>query len=296
MAAGCSQAYFSPASSDYTIRPTIGVMKFENRAPFPLNWNLGDGMQEILVDRLVASGKFQVIERPELDSVLSELKLQQSGSTRQENRAILGRLKNVQYLVKGTITDFGHVINAGGFLNVANWDILGRHSQAVMGMTLYVVDVESGEIICSQHLQESIRTSDVRVQAVYKDVALGGSVFYRTPLGKATAHVIDKAVKTVAATVASRPWEPKVAMVSPDGSVIVNGGRDRGVAAGQRFEVVQEGQAILDPDTGDMLGRQSGTSLGVLEITAVHDRYSVARCVVGQANILRPGTRCVRRL
>ena len=192
--AGCGRNVFGGGPGDDYVKPTIAVMKFENRAPFPLNWNLGGGTKDILVDRLIATDRFQVIERPELDSVLRELQFQHSGATRDQHRAARGRIKNVQYLIKGTITDFGHVSTSSGFLNLANWDIFQGKTRAVMGMTFYVVDVESGEIICSEHLEKSVRAEDVRVQAVYKNVAFGGSVFHRTPLGKATAGVIGKAV------------------------------------------------------------------------------------------------------
>ncbi len=62
-------------------------MEFENRANFPLGWNISDGMRDVLVDRLVATGRFSVIERPEINAVMAELRLQNSGATRKQRRA-----------------------------------------------------------------------------------------------------------------------------------------------------------------------------------------------------------------
>ena len=45
--AGCHEGGWAGGSVQY-IKPSIAVMKFENRAPFPLGWNLGDGMKDIL--------------------------------------------------------------------------------------------------------------------------------------------------------------------------------------------------------------------------------------------------------
>ena len=289
--AGCSDDFSWGAKGDF-VKPTVAVMKFENRAPFQMGWNLSDGMADMLVARLVETKRFHVVERPEIDSVMNELRFQHSGATRDQRKAELGRLKNVQYLVKGTVTDFGHVSASRGFGAAGGWDIFGGSTRAVMGMTLYVVDVESGEIICSESMEESVRANDLAVKAVYKDVGFGGSTFYQTPLGRATNRVIDKAIKRIAAAIASRPWEPKIATVQPDGSVIINGGQDHGVKAGAEYDVVEAGQPILCPDTGDMIGRQPGKVLGRVRVYDVRDRYSLASVLSGRAGDFQPGQRC----
>ncbi len=274
------------------VKPTIAVMKFQNRAPFPLNWNLSGGMRDILVDRLVATDRYQVIERPEIDSVLRELNFQHSGATRKYNRAEPGRLKNVQYLIKGTVTDFGHVQSQSGFFNLLHWDIFGGGNRAVMGLTMYVVDVESGEIICSESIEQSVRADDLSVKTAYKDVAFGGSVFYRTPLGRATSKVIDKAVKEITSTIAARPWTPKIAMVQDKHTVIINGGTNRDVEAGDKYEVYELGEPIIDPDTGDVIGRQPGSTVARITVIRVCSRYSIADVDSGKTNNLRTGQRC----
>jgi len=280
-----------PSAAD-VVKPSIAVMKFENRAGNPLGWDIGDGMKDVLVDRLVRTGRFHVIERPELNSVLKELRFQHTGMTRQQRRAALGRLKNVQYLVKGTVTDFGHVSTRRGFFDGGGWNIFGGGARAVMGMTLYVVEVESGEIICSTSITESVRAGDSAFKAVYKGVAFGGSAFYRTPLGRATAKVITKAVKRITRSIAARPWTPKIALVQPDGTVVINGGRDRRVKVGSEYEVRDVGQPIIDPDTGDRIGTQPGPYRGRVRVVQVHRRYSVALIVDGKAESFRPGQHC----
>jgi curli biogenesis system outer membrane secretion channel CsgG len=274
------------------VKPTVAVMKFENRAPFPLGWNLGDGMKDVLVDRLVATGRFTVVERPELASVMKELRLQHSGATRGQRRAALGRLKNVQYLIKGTITDFGHVSRRRGMFEGLGLGIFGGGARAVMGMTMYVVDVESGEIICSESLTESVRAGDTAVKAEYKAVAFGGSSFYRKPLGRATARVIDKAVRRIGSVIACRPWQAKIALVQDGGTVLINGGRDRGVEAGLECDVFEAGEPIHDPDTGDRIGTQPGKLIGRIRITRVRARYSEAHIVSGKPEGFRVGQQC----
>ena len=288
---GMSWGLGGPSAAD-VVKPSIAVMKFENRAGNPLGWDIGDGMKDVLVDRLVRTGKFHVIERPELSSVLKELRFQHTGVTRQQRRAALGRLKNVQYLVKGTITDFGHVSARRGFFNGGGWNIFGGGARAVMGMTLYVVEVESGEIICSTSITESVRAGDSAFQAAYKGLTFGSSAFYRTPLGRATAKVIAKAVKRVTRSIATRPWEPKIALVQADGTVVINGGKDRRVKVGTEYEVRDVGQPIIDPDTGDQIGTQPGPCRGRVRVVEVRQRYSIAAIAEGKAGSFRPGQHC----
>lgn len=273
------------------VKPTVAVMKFENRAQFPMRWKLGSGMRDILVDRLLATERFCVVERPELNSVLGELKLQNSGATREQARARLGRIKNVQYLVKATITDFGHVETNSGFLGLGSMSMFGGSNRAVMGMTLYVVDVESGEIIASECIEKSVRASDMTVKAQYKDVSLGGSVFYRTPLGRATARVIDEAVDRVTGTIAGRPWQPRIALVDT-GRVVINGGRNRRVRTGDSYDVYRLGSPIVDPDTGDVIGHQPGLSVGRIQVMEVRPECSVAAILDGEDRRFQIGQRC----
>lgn len=291
LAGGCQMTPVMPKGdpADF-VTPTVAVMKFDNQAGSFLSWNLGSGMRDILVDRLVATKRFRVIERPELDFVISELQLQQSGITREQRKAKLGKVKNVQYLIKGTITDFGHVSSLNAFGGTEDLGVFGGQSRAVMGMILYVVDVESGEIIASESLQQSVYAASVEVKARYKGVAFGGSAFYQTPLGEATHYVVSRAVAKTTGVIASRPWTPRIAAIADNGDIILNGGRDRGIRTGASYEVLGEGRPIFDPETGDVLGRLDQPTLGVVSITKVAERYSIGRLVTG-ANF-KVGSEC----
>ena len=289
--AGCAGGLGGRNPEDY-VKPTIAVMKFENRAGFALNWSLGDGMQEILVDRLLATGRFHVVERQDLGAVLQEQKFQQNGVTRPQGKVATGRIRNCQYLIKGAVTDFGHISTNSGGVSGLSWDIFGGSNRAVMGIVLYVIDVESGEIIASENIEESVSARDLSVKAAYSGISFGGSAFYQTPLGRATRKVVERAVKRITAAIAAQPWQPQIALVQEDGSVVINGGRDRGVRSGAEFEVVEVGRPILDPATGDAIGQSAGRSIGRVIVHEVRERYSTATVVIGRAADFRPGQPC----
>jgi len=293
LACGCDGPVFLPPTGPDYVRPTIAVMKFENRAGGGVGgWNLGDGFRDVLVDRLMATERFQVIERPEIDEVMKEQKFQQSGATRRQNRVQSGRIKNVEYLIKGTITDFGHVSSkSGSFSWTDRLDIFGRSNKAVVSMILYIVDVESGEIVSSQNITESVSAGDTDVMLAYRNVSFGGKVFYKTPLGKVTEKVIDKAVRRIASEVAARPWQPMIAQVN-EGSVILNGGQNRKVKVGAEYEVFELGTPITDPATGDVIGHSTGKTIGRIRVLDVQPQFSVASVASGKIADVNVGQRC----
>lgn len=288
---GCG--WMGTADPAYYVKPTIAVIKFENRAPFPLNWDIGDGMREMLVDSLVSTERYRVIERIDIDSILRELQFQRGGATRRGGRVRQGRIQNVQYLVKGTITDFGHMTTSRSFLSVLDvFDMLGGTKRAIMGMTLHVIEVESGEIMSSLRLEKSVAAKDVAVRAQYAGMAMGGSVFYTTPLGRATASVIDEAVREITRVVANCKWSPKVATLQGDGTVVLNGGRNRKIHSGDYYQVRQRGTPIIDPDTEDVLGYSRGKVVGWVTVIQVHELYSVADIVRGDPSEFESGQLC----
>jgi len=83
-------------------RPRIGVPKFSYQLP-----SVGEGIADILTRELVNCGRFDVIERSELETLLSEVDFEQSAYAETESSAQLGSIKGVDYLLIGKITAFG---------------------------------------------------------------------------------------------------------------------------------------------------------------------------------------------
>jgi curli biogenesis system outer membrane secretion channel CsgG len=288
---GCG--LFGSSDPAIFVKPSVAVIKFDNRAPFGLDWDLGDGMKEMLTDALVTSNRYRVIERLEIDSVMNELRFQYDGLTRKSGRAGKGRLKNVKYLIKGTITDFGHVSSSEGVLRQVDYfEIFTSAQKAIMGMTLQVIEVESGEVVSSTRHEKAINARDVTVNGAYSKMAMGGGMFIRTPLGRATSEVIKEAVCQVTTAIAARKWSPKVATLQPDGTIALNGGENRNMKNGSVFEVRGLGQAIINPENEDVLGFARGRVIGWLKVIQVKELFSIAQIVSGERTAFQPGQLC----
>lgn len=77
-----------------------------------------------------------------------------------------------------------------------------------------------------------------------------------------------------------------------DGSVVLNQGGD-GVSTGGVFEVFQNVEPMVDPDSGESLGH-SEQRLGLIEIERVTAKMAYAKIVEGDAGQIGPGVVCRR--
>ena len=119
--------------------------------------------------------------------------------------------------------------------------------------------------------------------------------YRRTLLGRVTQDVMAELVREVRERVGpplpdEDADEPaivlvgKVAFIEADtGDVYINLGTRHGLAIGDAFRVLREGDAITDPDTGERLGATE-TPVGAVEVVEVtRDRLSRARLTEGVA-------------
>lgn len=271
-------------------KPRVAILEFENKASYSHQWKLSEGMRDILVDSLVKTGRYTVLTRRDLGAVLTELDIQREPYFRPEGKLEQGKLKNLQYLIKGAVTDFAHV--RGGSLRVHsdNFGISSDSKVAIVSVTLYVIDVESGEIITSKTLEGTASAGSANFKTTYHDVAIGGKSFFRTPLGKATQKVMDQCLEHIAEVIAVKRWYPSV--VKLEGSrLIISGGADRHMALASEWAAYEKGESLIDPKTGDKLGQEPGLYSGRIQVTEVHDKYSIAEILEGvfsEGQDLRP--------
>lgn len=280
-AGGCSWMPWYDGSYRY-VHPRVAVFKFENKAPFPQKWELGEGMSDMLVARLMKTNRFTVLEREDINTVLSEINLQQSEYTRPQGRVRKQNLKNVQYLIKGVITDFAHVAQGGIGIGYRWLRIGGGGKIALVSMVVTVIDVESGEVILSETCRGFTYCGSLDTEGIYKGVAFGGQMFFKMPLGHATNKAMKKAVKRIVEAIGEENWRPMILAVE-QGRIVLNGGENRKVERGDIYYVMRPGKDVVDSETGNFLGRSPGREIGAIEITDVFPQFSYARLREGAA-------------
>jgi len=271
-------------------KPRIAVLAFDNKASISQQWKLSEGMRDILVDSLVKTDRYTVLTRRDLGAVMAELEAQQDPRFRAQGKLEQGKLKNLQYLIKGAVTDFAHVKGSALRVLGSKLGIGGSGQVAIVSVTLYVISVETGEIIASKTMEGTASAGSMDFNATYKNVSFGGKSFFRTPLGKATQEVMEKCLDNISEVIANDKWYPSVVKVDGE-RIIISGGEDRHIAVGSQWQAFKEGEELVDPKTGDVLGREPGKMSGLINVTEVFDKYSVGEIVDGEfgvGQVLRP--------
>ncbi len=268
--------------SQRTLKKRIAVSGFENKVRpwWSWRWEIGRGMEEMLVTTLVDTGKFTVLERQALDDILKEQELASEGKVSTQTAAQAGRLLGAQILIRGAITEFSHEESgqAGG-IKIEGFTIGATKQIAHVAIDLRVYDTTSGEITASENVEGKAETTSLSVGVTYQNIAIGGSGFNKTPLGEATRKVIDQAVEIIVNEMKNIPWEGSVVIVKGE-QVYINAGVNDNVKEGDIFVVYEKGEELIDPQTGLSLGAEE-EELGVIEVISVKEKYSIAQSLKG---------------
>lgn len=287
LAAGCLTSqrggYAGKLERPSRNRPVVAIASFENHAGFSGQWNLGKGMADMLMTRLVETGDVIVLERENLNSLVDEIVLQGQKLFRKEGGVRVGRLKGARYLVVGSVTDFTVTDDASGWFSAAKLMTWGRGSRSKVSLHMRVSDVESGEVLGSVKGEGSAYAGWFGAEVDYREFALGGEAFSRTPLGKATEKAIARAVKKILRILPDEGGPLCVAHSTPD-MLIINAGADAELKIGDRFIVRRPGREITDPTTGDMLETLPGRVCARIEIYQVNPSTAHARYIEGAAS------------
>ncbi len=275
-----------PYRHGQVVPPVVAVMDFENRASWAGQWNLSGGMADLLVTHLMDSRKVVVLERQHLKDVLEELARQDSEHFRPEGRAQRGRLKNAQFLMRGTINDFTVIEEGSAGFWTSFLRIFGRGSRARVALTVKVYDIENGEVLAAVQSDGTVSSSGGGAEITYKKVTFGGDSFFRTPLGKATERALERAVRRILDALPLDYWAPRVAEVADlraGPQVVINGGTNAGVQVGDEFFVRDLPHIVTDPVTGNVIEQPAGEVVGRVRVTEVLPKSAHAKILQGLA-------------
>jgi len=260
---------------------------------FGTDTDIGRGIADLLVDKLVTDGTYSVIERKALDKVLAEQNFSNSDRADSSTAAKIGKILGVDAIIIGSITQFGRddkSTNIGGLGSVAGRFGLGgigrKKSKAVVGISARMVDTSTAEILAvAQGKGESVRSGTKLLGAGGSSGGMGAggydmssSNFAGTILGEATFAAVDEVAKQLDSQAAKLPTrkvhiEGLVADAT-GGVLILNVGTKAGVKVGDKLEVRRQIRVVKDPATGKIL-RKITQKVGEVVITEADEVSSV---------------------
>jgi curli biogenesis system outer membrane secretion channel CsgG len=220
------------------LKRKVAVARFSNETRYGLtlltnadNDPIGKQASDMLYSRLVASDKFLVFERPDLEKIRREQRL-----TGGEN------LVGVETLIVGAVTEFGRV-NQGkvGFFSATKNQIAKAKVEARL------VDVKTGQAFFSA-------TGSGEANSESGSIAgFGSRADYDESLNdKAIGAAISDLMNSIVTKLQERPWRTDILKV--DGkAVYISGGARQGLKPGDKLTVMRAGEQVKSLQTGFLI-------------------------------------------
>jgi len=261
---------------------------------FGTDQDVGKGIADLIVEKLVEDGTYSVIERRAVDKIIAEQNFSNSDRADSTTAAQIGRILGVDAIVMGSITQFGRDDKSTGVGGGALSRVTGRYglggvkrteSKAVVGISARMVDTTTAEVLATaQGLGQSTRTGTNLLGSGGGSVVGGGAVdmtsknFAATLIGEAVNQSVRQLTQQLVASQARLPTrklvvDGLVADVAGN-TVILNVGSRAGIKVGDRLQIRRKIRDVRDPASGKIL-RSIEDKVGEVVITEVDERSAV---------------------
>lgn len=233
------------------LKRKVAIARFTNETKYGQSFfvdenndRIGKQAVDILSSKLVASEKFILLERADLDKIQNELNL---GDT--------APLRNMaDYLIVGSVTGFGRrdQSKVGVFSRV-------KKQIAFAKVSVRLIDVYTGQIIYSEEGEGEAFSEAGTVFGV------GAKAGYDSALNdKALDAAITNLSSNIIENLMDKPWRAYI-LGYDKGYFIISGGKSQNIRVGTEFDVVLEGKKIKNPQT-NMYITLPGEKVGVLKV------------------------------
>jgi curli biogenesis system outer membrane secretion channel CsgG len=259
----------------------VAIWEFDNNAAHSYwYWDkMGPAARNIIdtafSENKLLSNKFSVIERDKLNLVLKEQGLAQAGAVDPATAAKVGKILGVKYIILGGIDKFDVNKNSGA---IGRFGVGATVVQSNATVNLRIVDSTTAERVLSIAGDGSVKKGG----GFLKDAS-----FSRDAEWGLASETINEAAKAVVAKLVSGDYLARISDAAHPGGMVegkiikvegnkayINLGASSGIKMGDKFNVINVGEALIDPDTGAKLGateKQTGSG----SVVEVQDKFAV---------------------
>jgi curli biogenesis system outer membrane secretion channel CsgG len=257
------------------LKRKVAIARFTNETKYGQSFFLdkdqdwiGKQAMDILSARLVATEKFLLLERADIEKINKEL--------------AIGNLSSLKipadYLIVGSVSEFGRKVtgDVGIFSRT-------KKQTAYAKVNIRLIDVFSSQIIYSEEGAAEAFSEAGEVLGV------GGRAGYDSTLNdKAISAAISKLVSNLVENLLEKPWRSYLLSYESD-MYIIAGGKSQGIKEGDVFGVFQRGRQVLNPQTNIMIELPSKLigSIRVASIVGTDPINEVSLCSVLNGDLPR---------
>jgi curli biogenesis system outer membrane secretion channel CsgG len=218
-----------------TLKRKVAIGRFTNETRYGKtflvdanNDPLGKQVSDMLSSRLVASQKFLVFERPDIDKVKAEQSITHESG-----------LVGVDALVMGSVTEFGRsTTGKSGFLSGTK--VQTAHAK----VEIRLVEVRTGYIFFTASGTGDASTESGEV------AGFGSKADYDATLNdRAIGAAISDVQNSLIAKLEERPWRTDILKVEGR-QLYLSGGERQGIQVGDKLNVLKAGEKVKSGQSG----------------------------------------------
>lgn len=233
------------------LKRKVAIGRFSNETQYAkgifydkTNDPMGKQALDILSAKLASSGKFILLERNDLASLVEECN---------KNGGVSSTI-GADYLIIGSITEYGR--KDTGKNGVFSSE---KTQTAEAAVAIRLVDVSTGLIIYSDEAKGSAELTTRTTMGV------GGKAGFDATLSdKAISEAIGQLVENIINKCTDNTWKTYFLSYEPD-AILIAGGNSQGIKEGMTFAIKTKGKKVKNPQTGILI-TLPGKNVGVAKV------------------------------
>ncbi len=219
--------------SEYVgLKKKLAIAKFENATRFGKR-RLGENMTTVLTTELSKTNRFILLERADVDKILDQLALAQSGVTEGNLEQI--QLLDADFILTGAVTHYA-VTTTGS----SNLFTQSKTQKAEVGADVRIIDVRTGEILLSESGRGSIEKEFDKV------LGMGDEGGYDESLEMDAFRIaVINVTENIITTIDKTPWICDVVKIS-NSKLYIDAGKKSNLTKGMVLDIFQKGEAVTN--------------------------------------------------
>ena len=129
--------------------PNVAVLPYINKASVSKELTLADAslVSEFVIEKLLDSGRFNVVEREMIMQIMQEHNLNMSGMMNPNDIPMIGQLAGANYFIVGSVTGLSAKTGVFDYNNSEVGGIGGDKNTVIANITARIIDIETGRVV-----------------------------------------------------------------------------------------------------------------------------------------------------
>jgi curli biogenesis system outer membrane secretion channel CsgG len=179
-------------------KPRLAVVDFQIKVE-QAQKALGTAMSDLLIDALVETRRYFIVERSVLQAIRQEQIMALSGEVDAATGAEVGKLVGAEYLVVGVVSKFEENTGGGALGGLVKSKALGGVGwyTSELGITVRIINATTGEIVASEKINQKESAIGLVAVTATQTGAAGGGLYKSKSMQTAMEKAIVRAVEMI---------------------------------------------------------------------------------------------------